>query len=418
MPAHLDMTTMFDTTDQILSQLRAGEDGLAEFKALRLGDRGVLSPNTEDLAGELVAFANADGGTIFLGVDDSGAVAGIPPARLEAVERWIANIASHNCEPPIRPILRKVLLPAATGEERHVLLAEVPRGLYVHRTSGGRYYLRVGSTKRDLTPPELARLFQQRGREYVFDEQPVLAATVDHLNRHRLEAFFGRSPTIPWLDLLRNTRVTHRDEGGVDRPTVAGLLTFGTEPTEFLASGSIEAACYSGERLSSDDLVHAERLAGRAPDQIDAAVAFAAQLMRHPTHARPAGSSDPPYDLDVVDEAIVNAVAHRDYAISGSKIRLFLFADRLEICSPGGLPNTITLDEMPYRTFTRNQLLVSFLSRIRSKRTDQVFLESRGEGVRKILRNGEAHSGRRPDYELFGDELRLTLWAKSGPAAD
>ena len=64
---------MFDTTDRILNQLRAGEDGLAEFKALRLGNRGVLSPNTEDLAGELVAFANADGGTIFLGVDDSGA---------------------------------------------------------------------------------------------------------------------------------------------------------------------------------------------------------------------------------------------------------------------------------------------------------------------------------------------------------
>ena len=150
---------MFDTTDQILKQLRAGEDGLAEFKALRLGDRGVLSPNTEDLAGELVAFANAVGGAVFLAVDDSGAVAGIPPERLDAVEHWIVNVATHNCEPPIRPILRKVVLPASAGEERHVLLAEVPRGLYVQRTSGGRYYLRVGSTKRDLTPPELARLF-------------------------------------------------------------------------------------------------------------------------------------------------------------------------------------------------------------------------------------------------------------------
>lgn len=277
---------MFDTTDQILNQLRAGEDGLAEFKAIRLGDRGVPSPNTEDLAGELVAFANAAGGTVFLGVADSGAVAGIPPERLDAVERWIVNVATHNCEPPIRPILRKVVLPASTGEERHVLLAEITRGLYVHRTSGGRYYLRVGSTKRDLAPPELA------------------------------------------------------------------------------------------------------------PDQIDAAVAFAAQFMHHPAHARPAGSSGPRYDLDVVDEAIVNAVAHRDYAISGSKIRLFLFADRLELYSPGGLPNTITLDEMAYRTFTRNQLLVGFLSRIRSKRTGQVFLESRGEGVRKILQDGEAHSGR------------------------
>ena len=282
-----------------------------------------------------------------------------------------------------------------------MLLAEVPRGLYVHRTSGGRYFLRVGSTKRDLTPPELARLFQQRGRAYVFDEQAVFDAGVDHLSRHRLEAFFGRSPTVPWLDLLRNTRVTFRDEAGVDRPTVAGLLTFGTEPADFLVSASIEAARYRGRRLSSDELVHAERLAGPVSDQIDSAVAFAARFMERDQ-----------YVPDIVDEAVVNAVAHRDYAISGSKIRLFLFADRLEISSPGNLPNAIKLAEMPYRTFTRNQLLVSFLSRIRSKRTGQVFLESRGEGVRKILQDGEAHAGRQPVYELFGNELRLTVWAK------
>ena len=406
---------MFDTTEQILDQLRAGEDGRAEFKEVRLGDRGVLSPDTEALAGELAAFANAAGGGVFLGVADSGAVAGIAPSRVDAVERWIVNVATHNCEPPIRPILRKIVLPDVAGDDRRVLLVEVPRGLYVHRTSGGRYYVRVGSTKRDLTPPELARLFQERGREYVFDEQAVLTAAVDDLNRHRLEAFFGRSPTIPWLDLLRNTRVTVREENGVDRPTVAGLLTFGREPTDFLPSASIEAACYGGERLTSDDLVHAERLAGPVSDQIDAGIAFVAQFMQPPpANARSSdGGADARYDLDVVDEAIVNAVAHRDYAISGSKIRLFLFADRLELYSPGKLPNTITLDEMPYRTFTRNQLLVSFLSRIRSKRTGQVFLESRGEGVRKILRDGEAHSGRRPTYELFGDELRLTLWAKS-----
>ena len=408
---------MFDTLEQIRDQLRAGEDGRAEFKEARFGDRGVLSPNTEELAGELVAFANADGGVVFLGVDDSGAAHGIPPERWDSVEQWVLNAATHNCDPPVRPVVRKALLPDDQEGEHRILLVEVPRGLYVHRTSGGRYYTRVGSTKRDLSPPELARLFQQRGREYVFDEQPVLAAAVEDLNRNRLEAFFGRSPTIPWLDLLRNTRVTFRDEDGVDRPTVAGLLAFATEPTEFLASGSIEAACYSGTRLSSDDLVHAERLAGPASDQIDAGITFVARFMS-PTPTRgPSTGTVPAYDLDVVDEAIVNAVAHRDYAIAGSKIRLFLFADRMELYSPGKLPNTITLDDMPYRTFTRNQLLVSFLSRLRSKRTGQVFLESRGEGVRKILEDGEAHSGRRPEYELFGDELRLTLWAKRVPAA-
>ena len=399
---------MFDTRDQILDQLRAGEDGRSEFKEVRFGDRGVLSPNTEELAGELVAFANAEGGVVFLGVDDSGAVAGIPLARMTIVEHWLLNVATHNCDAPIRPLVRKAVIPGDDGKDKRIVLAEVPRGLNVHRTSGGRFYTRVGSTKRDLTPPELARLFQQRGREYVFDEQPVPAATVGDLNRNRLEAFFGRSPIIPWLDLLRSTRVTSRDEDGVDRPTVAGLLVFATEPTEFLASGSVEAACYHETRLSSDDLIHAERLAGPVSDQIDAGIAFVARFMQ----AGVSGGMGSRYDIDVVDEAIVNAVAHRDYAIAGSKIRLFLFADRLELYSPGKPPNTITLQDMPYRTFTRNQLLVSFLSRIRSKRTGQVFLESRGEGVRKILEDGEAHSGRRPEYELFGDELRLTLWAQ------
>ena len=403
---------MFDTLEQIRDQLRAGEDGRAEFKEVRFGDRGVLSPNTEELAGELVAFANAEGGVVFLGVDDSGVACGIPPERWDSVEQWLLNVATYNCDPPIRPLVRKALLPDDQEGDHRILLVEVPRGLYVHRTSGGRYYMRVGSTKRDLTPPELVRLFQQWGREYVFDEQPVLAAAVEDLNRHRLDAFFGRSPTIPWLDLLRNTRVTFQDEDGVDRPTVAGLLAFATEPTEFLASGSIEAACYSGTRLSSDDLVHAERLAGPVSDQIDAGIAFVARYTQPSRAKGPSTGTVHAYDLDVVDEAIVNAVAHRDYAIAGSKIRLFVFADRLELYSPGKLPNTITIEDMPYRTFTRNQLLVSFLSRLRSKRTGQVFLESRGEGVRKILEDGEAHAGRPPKYELFGDELRLTLWAK------
>ena len=397
---------MFDPKDRILEQLHAEENSRAGFTEVRFRDRGVISPNTEDLAGELVAFANAAGGAVFLGVDDTGTVLGIPEDRVGATERWLVNVATNNCDPPIRPDVRKVCLPAADGDEQRILVVRVPQSAFVHQTSGGRYYRRVGSTKQRLTSPELARLFLHRERGYVFDGEPVFTARLQDLDRNRLEAFFGRSPDIPRPDLLRNTRVVRRDEQNTDRPSVAGLLTFGSRPTEHLRSAWIEAACYRGTRLSSDDLIHEERLHGPAPDQMDAAIAF---VMRFGTTGDPARR--PPYDIETVEEAIVNAVAHRDYSIHGGKIRLFLFADRLELYSPGKLPSTMTLGEMPYRVFTRNQLLVNFLSRIHSRRTGRVFVESRGEGVRKILEGGEAHSGRRPEYELFGEELRLTLWA-------
>ena len=108
---------MFDTRDQILNQLRAGKDGRAEFKEVRFGDRGVLAPNTQELAGELVAFANAEGGVVFLGVDDSGAVRGISPEQVDMVEHWLLNVATHNCDPPIRLVIRKALLPGAEGDD-------------------------------------------------------------------------------------------------------------------------------------------------------------------------------------------------------------------------------------------------------------------------------------------------------------
>jgi predicted HTH transcriptional regulator len=408
---------MFDTLEAIREQLRAGEDAVAEFKEVRLGERSVISPNSEEFAGEIVAFANADGGAVFLGVDDAGIVRGIPDAALGIVETWVVNIATNNCDPPIRPLLRKIRLPGPDGSEVGILLVEVRKSLYVHRTAGGRYYVRVGSTKRDLTAQELPRLFQQRGRAFVFDEQPLVTAGEEDLDRSALQRFFDRPTVIPWAELLRNTRILVTDESRVDRPTVAGLLAFGRAPRLHLPSAYIEAAVYRGQRLSSDDLVHSEAIEGSAASQIDDAVSFVERFMFKPAR-KPAGREDyPQYAIGAVHEAIVNAVAHRDYSISGSKIRLFLFSDRLELYSPGDLPNTITLENMPFRVFTRNQLLVGFLSKMRSRKTGRAFLESRGEGVRRILQESEQHSGRRPEYQLLGQELLLTLWAKPSPHA-
>lgn len=406
---------MFETLEAIREQILAGEDSFAEFKELGYGDRSVISPNAEDIAGEMVAFANAEGGAIFLGVTDHGLIQGIPQDRANVVENWVINLASNNCDPPIRPLVRKIILPNPAGEGEQIFLVLIKKSLYVHRTSSGRWYVRVGSTKRDLTQHELARLFQQRGRSFIFDEMLVHAATEADLDHAALQQFFGGSAVIPWEQLLFNTRILNRADEGTLRPTVAGLLAFGTNPKTHFPAAFIEAAVYRGVELDSNHLIHAEQIDGPLSRQIDGAVAFVERFMLKPATKDAGRLEYPQFAVPAVHEAIVNAVAHRDYAISGSKIRLFLYDDRLELMSPGDLPNTITLETLPYRQFTRNQLLVSFLAKIRSPRTGRAFIEARGEGVRKILSESEAHSGKRPEYRLVGQELILTIWAKPSP---
>jgi predicted HTH transcriptional regulator len=196
------------------------------------------------------------------------------------------------------------------------------------------------------------------------------------------------------------------------------LLAFGDSPEQFLPSAYIEAAAYRGTAMASAAVLDSKRITGPLHQQIDDAVNFVERNMKVASIKTVGRQDFPQYDLLSVHEAIVNAAAHRDYSIAGSKIRLFLFDDRLEIYSPGRLPNTITLENMADRQFTRNQLLVSFLSRQASPHTGQYYIEARGEGIRLILERSIAVSGKQPQYRLLGDELLLTIWAAPPPFAD
>ncbi len=406
---------MFDTFESITQQLLAGEDSFAEFKEVRLRENAVIDPHPESMAQEMAAFANAEGGAIFLGVDDGGTIRGIPAERVQHVEQWVVNIATDRCEPPIRPFMRRLLLPDPDSNLQHVLIVHVRCGLYVHRTQGGRWMFRVGSTKRDLTGPELARLLQERGRRFVFDETAVLTATYEDLDQNALKRHFGEPAGIDWVVLLRNVRVLDPSEDGVNRPTVAGLLCFSQDPSEHVRGASIHAAVYRDIRRHSDDLVHTQEIRGLVDRQIDEAVDFVDRFMLKPARKNVGRQDYPQFVLGAVHEAIVNAVAHRDYSIAGARIRLFLFADRLELMSPGGLPNTVTLESMRYRQFSRNQLLVSFLSKMKSRRNGRFFIEERGEGVTRIIEESRKHSEREPAYALHDQEVALTIWAKPSP---
>lgn len=273
-------------------------------------------------------------------------------------------------------------------------------------------------TKVDLTPQELARRFQQREHSFIFDEQIIRQASFDHLNRKLLKSFAPEARHLPWEKILENKRIISRDEQKVLRPSVAGLLAFGDSPEQFLPSAYIEAAAYRGTEMALAAVIDAQKITGPLHEQIDGAVNFVERNMKVASIKTVGRQDFPQYDILAVHKAVVNAAAHRDYSNGGASIRVLLFADRLEIYNPGRLPNTITLENLADRQYTRNQLLVSFLSRLISPYTGRHYIVARGEGIHLILERSEAVSGKRPEYRLLGDELLLTIWAAPPPFAD
>ncbi len=314
------------TPQAIERQIRAGEDARVEFKEVILGSGGVKSPNDNSIASVMVAFANADGGTILFGIDDEGVVKGLPDDQINDIESWIIKIATHNCDPPIRPVLVKERLLRPDGAETTIFLVEIPRGINVHSTNKGIHYVRVGANYQLLAGPELARLFQKRDSSFIVEEQPVPTVNYDDLDINKLEYSFNTPPkAVTRQDLYRNLKIIASRGNNIQRPTVAGLLMFGNMPQNHLRLAFIEAAVYHGSLRTSDDLVHAESIKGCLDSQIESAVMFVDRFMLKPAK-KPAGRKDhPQYDLHAIREAIVNAVAHRDYSILGSKIRMFLF---------------------------------------------------------------------------------------------
>lgn len=393
---------------ELLEIIHNGENSGVEFK------RDVIQ--NHELAEELVAFSNFEGGIVLLGVEDDGSISGTTRAD---TEMFVMNACRDKIRPALIPFY-EVVKDVEPGKD--VAVVRVSRGFDVHtRWHNNRnvYYIRVGTQSREPTPEELARLFQQRGAVRA-ELRPVSGATFADLDLRRLKNYFVhvRRQDVPadddesaWKALLFNTEIMVED--GI---TVSGILLFGRNPNRFLPQAGIDAAAFPGV---SKDYAARERSPLRGPmtpllndaDEIVEAglveqalafitrnIAVAGQLeeggaRREETYA---------YPMEAVREAVVNALVHRDYLLSSTDIELSIYEDRLEIVSPGRLPNGIT----PTRMLTgcraaRNQLIKDVMR-------DYRYLEHSGMGVpRQIVRCMKEHNNTEP--VLIEDGERFTM---------
>jgi len=225
-------------------------------------------------------------------------------------------------------------------------------------------------------------------------------------------------------NFLEKLKLIVKDEDGVFRPTVSGVLMACETPESFMNNAFIQVVCYRGTERNAHFQLDAKDITGPLDIQIRDACKFVERNMRVYAIKAPNRIETPQFSLNAVFEAVVNAVVHRDYSIYGSKTRLHLFSDRLEIFSPGSIPNTLTIESLSERQSARNELLSSLLARcamnvnaIGSLRDS--IMDKRGEGVPIILSESEALSGKRPEYRLLDDaELMLTIFAASPPFED
>lgn len=369
--------------------LQQGENNAIEFKSANVSPDG--------LAKEIVAFANTLGGSILIGVEDNGSISGVN--NITQVEEWVTNICRQNIIPPIQ-----VEISIEKKDNLDVLLIEVPKGKdKPYQTNKNQYLVRVGSTNRIASHQELLRLFQQAG-VFHFDATGVPKTTITDLNWAKLDQFFSQygvdfSNESDKERLLINTDLM-TSEGEI---TVAGLLVFGINPQKFLYNASISFAHFAGNSVS-DSLLDKRVIEGTLDYQIDTGLAIIKDNIRHPSVIQGAKTVDAHflYPDKVFREIIVNACLHRNYAISGSRIRIFLFDDRLEVRSPGRLPNTVTVEKMKSGvSYAPNPVLLKFMENLR-------YIDKLGRGIPMVYQTA-IKNNKTLNLEEQGEEFVLTL---------
>jgi len=360
------------------------------------------SPDPTALAEVLVAFANADGGTVILGMGPDGRVE--EAVVIEELEGALRE-AQTQCHPPVPLEWEQVEM-----ERGVVAVIRVPRSLHLHSLSDGRVFIRRGKENRLLSGEEVRRLASSKGIGD-YEEEVAPGARRSDLDDEIIQEYIAKREERLRRQLNLSTDELLLEIGAIKedgRPTIAGLLLFGSCPQSFLPQSGLVFVRFVGtERRGEAGLPgygRREEIEGPLPRLIEKAWEVIWEEMRIGAVVRGLVREErteyPPF---AVREALVNAVAHRDYRIRGRRIEVFMFDDRLEVTSPGGLPGYITLDNIVEEHFSRNPRIVSGLFY-------WGFIEELGLGIDRMIEE-MVNAGRPPpQFKATPYSFTVTLY--------
>ena len=342
-------------TTELIDLLSRGEDSRHQFKA--------DITNADALAAEIVAFSNTAGGLIFIGVNDDGSVRGLSGADVARLNKLIANAASQNVRPAVNPLTDNVPHPAGA-----VLVLTVAEGINKpYMDKNGAIWVKNGSDKRRATSrEELQRLFQQAGLVHA-DETPVAGLGAGDVDMPYFAAFFEQQfgePLVqhnqPLLQLLANMNLMNQGQ-----LNVAGSLLFAKAPHYALPAFIVKAVAFVGNQIEDERYLDSRDITGKLADVFQQTLGFIIANTRAVQGEQGFNSQGQAEIPRIVwEELVANALIHRDYFIS-APVRVLVFADRVEIISPGHLPNNLTIENIKAgNSNIRNPILASFAAKL------------------------------------------------------
>ena len=339
------------TGEEVLAFIAQGEGQRVEFKrSLAELERGVQT---------VAALANTEGGHLLFGVRDDGEIVGITIGR--TTRERVVNMVRDNTDPVVYPSVEYVRV-----QETRVIIVTVEESDNKPHLAFGRAYKRVGAVDVQMTRDEYERLLRERpGAEY--DGQVVARAALGDIGWSKVERYLalreqvtGRRVTIPPQEVLQARGCLVEGDGTL-RPTVAGLLLFGVDPQAFLSRSYITVVRFVGQ-----DTAHGyydrRDLMGTLAEMVDGSETYLWEHIQHGGRVRGLRREElHEYPRPALRECLVNAVAHRDYSILGSRIIVSVFEDRIEFNSPGSLPGPVTVENILEQQYSRNPRIVRVL---------------------------------------------------------
>lgn len=368
----------------VLERIAAGEGASTEFK------RGLDLPG---IGRAMCAFANTEGGVIIVGVDDSQTIVGVREDT-ESVQERLTSFLQTGCSAPVSALCGRHHDPSGW-----VHWIEVPRqrGLEPLRYDG-RVWVRRARSSVEPSPSELQDLYNGFG--YILtEERSIQAATSSHIDLARFRAYLRalgldteEEPQPAAEDDLRNRGVLTKS-GDALRATLYGALAFGSDPQRYPQTQNFRVECvaYAGEDRASDSLQVADA-GGCLDEQVQRAVGWFAGLGRFETYRGLIREDRPLLPRQAIREALVNAVVHRDYSITGSKVLFEVFGRHVDVTSPGTLPNHMSVESVRAGAHprSRNESLANYMLAMG-------FMEQRGRGWPMMRRDMREFNGSEPE---------------------